>query len=75
MTAEKALQIRPNFDTTDNRMTMKEGVTDGILDAEIILALKFLDHADHCSTTFQHLKLAIQMKRPDLSLCMIPPTL
>jgi len=37
-------------------MTTKEGVTDGILDSEVTLSLKFLDHADHCSTTFQHLK-------------------
>jgi len=37
-------------------MTTKEGDADGILDAEVILSLKFLDHADHCITTFQHLK-------------------
>jgi len=40
----------------ENRQFAKEGVADGILDAEVVLSLKFLDHADHCSTTFQHLK-------------------
>ena len=51
----------------ENRRIAKEGVANGIVDAEVILSLKFLDHADHCSTTFQHLKYATQMKCPDLS--------
>jgi hypothetical protein len=40
----------------ENRRFAKEGVAHGILDAKVILSLKFLNHADHCSTTFQHLK-------------------
>jgi hypothetical protein len=40
----------------ENRRFAKEGVADGNLDAEVILSPKFVDHADHCSTTFQHLK-------------------
>jgi hypothetical protein len=58
----------------ENGRIAKERVANGILDAEVILSLKFLDHADH-STTLQHLKYAIQLKCPDLSFYVTEPTL